>query len=105
MQSEKLIVVQSSTTVHHGEHVASRLVPLRDSDPPQLWAPLVHLHVSEDRFPRARAYYADRDPGRVKDISAFHERAKYEGGPQNAWQFGQVLGAANARSTQAKNCV
>jgi hypothetical protein len=54
---------------------------------------------------RARAYYEDRDPGRVKDISAFHERAKYEGGPQNARQFGQVLGAANARSTQAKNCV
>jgi hypothetical protein len=61
--------------------------------------------VEQAASERARAYYADRDPGRVKDISAFHERAKYEGGPQNAWQFGQVLGAANARSTQAKNCV
>jgi hypothetical protein len=28
---------------------------------------------------RARAYYAGRDSGKVKDIAVFHERAKYEG--------------------------
>ena len=38
---------------------------------------------------RARAYYEDRDPGRVKDISAFHERAKYEGGPQTRGNLGK----------------